>query len=320
MAKKLYPEEAVQAIADSIRAKSGKTDKMTIGEMNAEIDKLYSDDETPEEWQARVIAEYERQGYKEYVVPDGTKSIPKSFWQKINYHFYVKEIPESVTELGEDALRYADKLAIIKLPSNLKTIGYSALYGREDVRFEEIPETVTTLGNNMLFSCGVKTLDVKAAVGTPSTNAFALCTALKSITFSGGITTLAGFSTCTGLKEINIPDGLTSVANSGLYGCGGLEELDLPASLTSIGTYAFYYCPLYRLILRRTDDVPNLSSKNAFTGTKIEVGLGYIYVPSALIDKYKTATNWATFSAQFRALEDYTVDGTTTGELDETKI
>jgi hypothetical protein len=31
-------------------------------------------------------------------------------------------------------------------------------------------------------------------------------------------------------------------------------------------------------------------------------------------------TNWTTFSAQFRALEDYTVDGTTTGELDESKI
>ena len=34
----------------------------------------------------------------------------------------------------------------------------------------------------------------------------------------------------------------------------------------------------------------------------------------------QAATNWSTYAAQFRALEDYTVDGTTTGELDETKI
>lgn len=46
----------------------------------------------------------------------------------------------------------------------------------------------------------------------------------------------------------------------------------------------------------------------------------YIYVPSALVDSYKSATGWAKYSEQIRALEDYTVDGTVTGELDETKI
>ena len=49
-------------------------------------------------------------------------------------------------------------------------------------------------------------------------------------------------------------------------------------------------------------------------------GEGYIYVPRALVDSYKVATNWSSWATQFRALEDYTVDGTTTGELDETKI
>lgn len=40
----------------------------------------------------------------------------------------------------------------------------------------------------------------------------------------------------------------------------------------------------------------------------------------ALVDSYKAATNWSTYATQFRALEDYTVDGTITGELDSTKI
>ena len=47
---------------------------------------------------------------------------------------------------------------------------------------------------------------------------------------------------------------------------------------------------------------------------------GYIYVPRALVDSYKSATNWSTYASQFRALEDYTVDGTIMGELDESKI
>lgn len=47
---------------------------------------------------------------------------------------------------------------------------------------------------------------------------------------------------------------------------------------------------------------------------------GYIYVPRNMVDTLKSATNWSTYADQIRALEDYTVDGTTTGELDESKI
>ena len=46
----------------------------------------------------------------------------------------------------------------------------------------------------------------------------------------------------------------------------------------------------------------------------------YIYVPRALVEDYKVATNWSAYADQFRALEDYTVDGTISGDLDETKI
>lgn len=61
------------------------------------------------------------------------------------------------------------------------------------------------------------------------------------------------------------------------------------------------------------------------TGVKIELhdfasGTGYIYVPAASVDVYKNVGGWKAYAAQFRALEDYTVDGTITGELDESKI
>ena len=65
---------------------------------------------------------------------------------------------------------------------------------------------------------------------------------------------------------------------------------------------------------------------NNIIHSKIAAGNGYIYVPRALLSDddetkdYRRATNWSTYAAQFRALEDYTVDGTTTGELDKTKI
>jgi hypothetical protein len=45
---------------------------------------------------------------------------------------------------------------------------------------------------------------------------------------------------------------------------------------------------------------------------------GYIYVPRAMIETLQSATNWS--ALQYRALEDYTKDGTTTGELDLAKM
>jgi hypothetical protein len=60
-------------------------------------------------------------------------------------------------------------------------------------------------------------------------------------------------------------------------------------------------------VLNNTNALPNASNY-------------YIYVPSTLVDSYKTASNWSSVASRFRALEDYTVDGTTTGELDPNKI
>ena len=42
---------------------------------------------------------------------------------------------------------------------------------------------------------------------------------------------------------------------------------------------------------------------------------GYIYVPRAYVEELKSATGWSLFGDQIRALEDYTVDSTTTGAL-----
>ena len=141
-----------------------------------------------------------------------------------------------------------------------------------------------------------------------------------------GITKIGiyGLSGCNNLTTANFP-AVTSIDNYAFAYCSNLTTVDLAAA-TSMGdggsyTYVFYQCPnLSALILRKTDAVCTLSSTNSFDSTKIKSGTGYIYVPSALVDSYKAAAKWSTFANQFRALEDYTVDGTTTGELDPTKI
>ena len=49
-----------------------------------------------------------------------------------------------------------------------------------------------------------------------------------------------------------------------------------------------------------------MTSTNPFGGsTPLAKGTGYIYVPRALLNDYKTAENWSTYAAQIRAIEDY---------------
>lgn len=122
------------------------------------------------------------------------------------------------------------------------------------------------------------------------------CSSLEEFTLSGN-PSQSMFANCTALKKVDV-----IVGNINSYGC-------------------FQNCSsLVTFILRQTGTIHSLGSVAHFSGTPIESGTGCLYVPRSLVDTYKSATNWSTYADQFRALEDYTVDGTTTGELDETKI
>lgn len=133
---------------------------------------------------------------------------------------------------------------------------------------------------------------------------------------------------CSTLTSIHFPN-LTWLNGSGyqLSRCTNLTFADLGSiSRVQPGTFESD-SNLVSLVLRRTADVCSLATVNAFNSTKYATngaGGAYVYVPRALISTYQSATNWATLYAahsdMFRALEDYTVDGTTTGDFDESKL
>ena len=138
------------------------------------------------------------------------------------------------------------------------------------------------------------------------TSVFHSCTALTSINMPKLKSTgTYNFSTCSALTEVTLP-AATSLANYCFQSCSKLVKADFPV-VSSIGAQVFSACKaLTTLILRRTAGVVSLSNTSSFTNTPIASGTGYIYVPSALMDSYKSASNWSTYAAaQFRAIEDY---------------
>lgn len=162
--------------------------------------------------------------------------------------------------------------------------------------------------------------EISSNVTSIGANAFSECPALTTTDFPMATSIdVRAFQKCPALTTTNFPM-VTTVGMYAFYESKALTTIDL-AVATSIKSMAFGGCSkLKALILRNQNAVCELSSSSDVNGTLIKSGTGYIYVPSALIEQYKVATNWSAYAAQFRALEDYTVDGTVTGELDESKI
>ena len=118
------------------------------------------------------------------------------------------------------------------------------------------------------------------------------------------VTHLNGFIGCTALKNCDF-SGARYIQSGIFKGCVSLEKLDFP-SAEQIHSNTFENCTsLKTLILRRTAAIVSLGNTHSFANTPIANGTGYIYVPAALVERYKAATNWSSYASQIRAIEDY---------------
>ena len=128
----------------------------------------------------------------------------------------------------------------------------------------------------------------------------------------------------TGLQEVYMPK-LQNVANNMFYGtkltntnfpkaqtiyggsfqnCAELMFIDLPLA-KSLNTNAFNGCAKLEAVILRNTTTCTLANVNAFTNSSVASGTGFVYVPKALLSIYQSATNWSTYAAQIRAIEDY---------------
>ena len=112
-----------------------------------------------------------------------------------------------------------------------------------------------------------------------------------------------GLSNCTKLTSVVLPAVQITNANA-MIGCSALTKADFFFFL-HIEHSTFYGDKKFVTLIIRTQAVAKLDATSAFKDTLIASGKGYIYVPSALVDSYKSATNWSTYANQIRAIEDY---------------
>lgn len=206
--------------------------------------------------------------------------------------------------------------------NTVDSIGDEALAGSIiDRSITEILDNyATSIGISAFDNCSALTTVDFPAVTRIANYAFRRCSALATVDFP--VVTridMDAFYYCSALTAVDFP-AVTNIDTSAFHSCSKLTTVDFSAAVR-IGSGAFFGCSALRTLILRSATKATLGGADVFDGgTPIKSGTGYIYVPAALVDGYKAANRWSTFAAQFRSLEDYTVDGTTTGALDASKI
>ena len=211
------------------------------------------------------------------------------------------DLPEC-TSIGDYAFYQSFGITSLSIP-NVTSVGQYAFNRCNKIESLDAPN-LTTMGSYAFSGNSTYKMAFKS-INLPK------CTAIPA-------STLTWFAN---VKELVLPE-CKSIGNSSCTNWPNLTFVDLP-KCTSIVNYGLRNNSKLATLILRSETMCSLSNY-ALNSSVIWNGNGYVYVPRALIASYQTATNWKTIYGKnantFRALEDYTVDGTITGALDETKI
>ncbi len=319
--KYLIDENTLTDIADAIRTKTGTTGTMTPEQMKTEIESIESsggdtdvedgliDGSITEYSNPRVktIADYsfsKRQSLVTVDCPLATSIGSNAFQYCIALSH--ANFP-SVTTIGLESFMNCSSLISLNIPL-LSYIGANAFYDCKSLVTVDFP-SVTTINGAAFGSCGL-TIAIFPLVTSIAARLFNGSASLSTVSFPSATSVgQYAFGRCTNLTSVDLPK-VTSITGGSassigaFYSCTSLARLDLP-SVTSIGGNTFNECfALTTLILRNETEVCTLAGINVFGSTPIASGTGYIYVPDALVDDYKAATNWSTYADQIRPLSE----------------
>ena len=208
---------------------------------------------------------------------------------------------DRIVKVRQNALRYNNILISVNLP-NAKDIGSSAFQYCLNLETVIMP-MVEYLQSHVFSNCyKLKTLNIPNIKGSTNMYMFQRCYSLNDLDLTN-ITSLSSSAlNNTGLGTLVLPYVISIGANA----VGGVRTstIDLSKKITITANVFNGAYSLVHLILR-SDTLCSLSATSAFTNTPIANGLGWIYVPSGLVESYKTASNWSTYANQIVSLDEY---------------
>ncbi len=157
------------------------------------------------------------------------------------------EIPDSVTDIGDEAFYGCAGLTSVTIHDSVTYIGYSAFEDCTGLTSVTIPDSVTIISDEAFYGC----------------------TGLTSVSIPDSITEIGSgaFENCTGLTSVTIPDSVTEI-DYHAFGCYWDEntEVRLPTDLVifgKAGSAAEEYA--------NENDIPFVALDNELTDTKTNI-------------------------------------------------
>lgn len=251
--------------------------------------------------------------------------VPLKNMKRVNYPYDITSILNSSTTIASS--QFNGNIWIegnLNIPSNITAIESSAFYGCYSIKHVTIPtNTADILKETDTFaSCyGLQSINLPTNLTVLGHGFGSYCYSLLGpYTIPSGITKFNGdtFEGAASIKTIILHNNITDLGSYFCYNAYNLVNLDLPTALTSISSYCF--CSCYRLtkitIPSGVTSIQNSSFQSCcglkeihmlpttpptLGGTSIFTGLQddcVIYVPSASLSAYQSATNWSTFASR----------------------
>lgn len=169
-----------------------------------------------------------------------------------------------------------------------------------------VAEDCRDVSASAFYGCtGIKYVKMGSAVFNVYNAAFMGCSGLEQIEWTGVCKIdERAFRNCDHLETADIA--AYQVSKNAFYGCSALETVRITGTVRTIQSAAFSGCTnLTALILDKSDStVTTLSNTDAFSGTPIASGTGYIYVPDEQVNDFKAATNWNTYATQIKGISE----------------
>ena len=218
-----------------------------------------------------------------------------------NAQFEQITIPDTVTEIGNNAFYYCDLLVSITLPQGLQKISdYMFAYCRSLTSIT-IPAAVTEIGTQAFIVSGLTTITIPSTVTALGSSAFASCESLTSMAIQAAVTAIPDeFASDCPLTSLTLPNTLQTIGKLAFSRVIGFQvtELTIPASVTSIGTFAFGGNTPNQMTLTVLPTTPPTLGNTAFN---LDTG-SVIKVPAASVAAYKAADGWKDYASYIVAM------------------
>lgn len=194
----------------------------------------------------------------------------------------------------------------------LKYSDITSLVGNDfgSIRTAEVKDCVTSIsvesgGGTFTNASGMTSVTLPSTLTAINSSSFWGCSSLSGVTLPNDLAYIGNdaFRGCSSLTSITIPDRVQTIGGLAFYECTSLTSVVIGTGFTGTTNpgHSFQYCSNLQSVTVRATTPPTIDTF-FFDSTPIANGNGTIYVPSASVNAYKSATGWSTYADRIQPI------------------